>query len=454
MRFDPTMKGIVRQRRSFDWSRDGWWIVVSIVLLVFLSFFLRWSSNVMEKGATWDERYILVPIMDLVNEGWSVETAIDFQEAKGPAMIWPYALWAEVFGDSLNTLRLLSLICLLLTSLPLMWLALRCGLSPPALPLVSLGLFLLPFEAVLAQLVMGESSYVLGVALMLAVVVWGSATGTYGPPGRERRFLGPFLYALVLVVLLHSRIHVVPIAGGVCLALFCRDGFRSWPWWVASIIAGLLRIPLWVRWGGLVSSDYQGMHGLGLRFESLTYFGAAFTVFFGIFLLMWFARYRHLVFWWWAPAGVLLGLLLGVLVPPDLIDPQEWEAIDVKSISLFMGPTRSLAIGLFPDEALQWIPISILCAIGLGGLGAFGAMSFQCRSGDTIATVSRVQFITMLCAWGLYMFTYGFVFDRFMLAWTALMPILWVAMLPRWAWFIQAIVLVAYLWLSASSWLW
>ena len=145
MRFDPTMKGIVRQRRSFDWSRDGWWIVVSIVLLVFLSFFLRWSSNVMEKGATWDERYILVPIMDLVNEGWSVETAIDFQEAKGPAMIWPYALWAEVFGDSLNTLRLLSLICLLLTSLPLMWLALRCGLSPPALPLVSLGLFLLPF---------------------------------------------------------------------------------------------------------------------------------------------------------------------------------------------------------------------------------------------------------------------------------------------------------------------
>ena len=52
------------------------------------------------------------------------------------------------------------------------------------------------------------------------------------------------------------------------------------------------------------------------------------------------------------------------------------------------------------------------------------------------------------------MFTYGFVFDRFMLAWMALMPILWVAMLPRWAWFIQAIVLVAYLWLSASSWLW
>ena len=112
---------------------------------------------------------------------------------------------------------------------------------------MSLGLFL-PFEAVLAQLVMGESSYVLGVALMLAVVVWGSATRTDDPPGRERRFLGPFLYALVLVVLLHSRIHVVPIAGGVCLALFCRDGFRSWPWWVASIIAGLLRIPLWVRW--------------------------------------------------------------------------------------------------------------------------------------------------------------------------------------------------------------
>ncbi|MDG2094403.1 MAG: hypothetical protein P8J89_03950 [Phycisphaerales bacterium] len=448
------MKGIVAPKRSFDWSRDGWWVLVSIALLVVLSFFFRWSSSVMEKGPTWDERYILVPIIDLVQQGWSVETAIDFQEAKGPAMIWPYAIWAEVFGDSINTLRLLSLICLLLTCLPLMWLALRCGLSPPALPLVSLGLFLLPFEALLAQLVMGEPSYVLGVALMLAVVIWGSARSDDDPIGSERRFLGPFWYAIILIVLLHSRIHVVPITGGICLALFCRDGFRSWPWWLASIIAGLLRIPLWIRWGGLVSSDYQGMHGLGLRLESLTYFGAAFAILFGIFLLVWLARYRHLVFWWWAPAGVGLGFLMGYMVPPDLIDPHSWEAINVKSISLFLGPTRSLAVGLAPDEALQWLPISILCAIGLGGLGSFGAMAFQYRSSETIATVARIQFITMLCAWGLYLFTHGFVFDRFILAWTALMPILWVAMLPRWAWFIQAMALVAYLWLLASSWLW
>ena len=44
MRFDPTMKSSCALERSFDWSRDGWWIVVSIVCL-FLSFFLRWSST-------------------------------------------------------------------------------------------------------------------------------------------------------------------------------------------------------------------------------------------------------------------------------------------------------------------------------------------------------------------------------------------------------------------------
>ena len=414
----------------------------------------------MDKGPTWDERYILVPITDLVQKGWSVETAIDFQEAKGPAMIWPYALWGEAFGDSVNTLRLLSLICFILTLLPLMWLALRCGLPPPSLPLIALGLFLLPFEAVLAQLVMGEPSYVLGVALMLAVVLWGSMRGDVdspesgGPDRSARRFLGPVWYAIILIVLLHSRVHVVPLAGGVCLALFCRDGFRSWPWWVASIVAGLLRVPLLIRWGGLVSSDYQGMHGLGLRLESLTYFTAAFAIVFGIFLLVWLARYRHLVFWWWAPAGVLLGLFMGVVAPPDFNDPHFWEEIDVKSISLFLGPTRSLIVGVAPQESLQWIPLSILCGIGLGGLGAFGAMAFQYRRDESIATLSRLQFFTVLCAWGLYMFTYGFVFDRYILAWTAAMPVLWLAMLPRWAWFLQAMMLVAYLSLSASTWLW
>lgn len=453
MRFDPLLKSRDRSR-PFDWRRDGWWVLSSVLLIVLLSFFFRWSSTIMDKGPTWDERYILVTITDLVEQGWSVETAIDFQEAKGPAMIWPYALWGQIFGDSVNTLRLLSLICFIVTLLPLMWLALRCGLSPPSLPLVAIGLFLLPFEAVLAQMVMGEPSYVLGVAIMLGVVVWGSRPRADLAVDSNRRILGPVVYGIILLVLLHSRIHVVPIAGGVCLALFCRDGFRSWPWWLASILAGLLRIPLWMRWGGLVSSDYQGMHGLGLRLESLTYFGAAFAIVFGIFLLAWLTRYRHLVFWWWAPAGVFLGLLMGAVVPPDLIDPHTWEEIDVKSISLFLGPTRSLIVAVVPNEALQWIPVSALCALGLGGLGAFGAMAFEYRANRSIATLSRLQFFSVVCAWGLYMFTHGFVFDRFILAWTAAMPVLWMAMLPRWAWFVQALMLVGYFSLSASRWLW
>ena len=260
------------------------------------------------------------------------------------------------------------------------------------------------------------------------------------------------LYGILLLILLHSRVHVVAFAGGVCLAMAWRDGVRSWPWWLASIIAGLLRIPLWMRWGGLVSSDYQGMHGFGLRLESLTYLGAALAIPLGIFLLVWFWRYRWLVWWWLAPMGVCCGLLLGIMAPSDLIDPQTWG--DVKSGSLFMGPTRTMIMTAISTESMQWIPISIAAAIGLGGLGALGAMALEKRDDKAIATLARLQFFTLVCGWGLYLFTKGFVFDRFLLAWTAAMPVVWLAMLPRWAWILQAIGLGALLVVSAMVWLW
>ena len=155
-------------------SRAWFWVLLSILIVILAGLGLRWGSDILNKDRTWDERYILVPIQDLVDRGWSVETAIDFQEAKGPAMIWPYALWGDVIGSSLNTFRILSLICFILTLFPLLLLALRCGLPPPTLPLVAIGLVLLPFEAVLSQLVMGEPSYVLIVACMLVVVLWGA----------------------------------------------------------------------------------------------------------------------------------------------------------------------------------------------------------------------------------------------------------------------------------------
>ena len=143
-------------------SSPSWrWLLLSMLIVVVGVFGLRWGSSVLEKEATWDEQYILVPIIDLVERGWSVETAIDFEEAKGPAMIWPYAIWAEICGSSVNTIRLLSVLCFILTLFPLMFLALRCGLPPPTLPLVAVGLVFLPLELVVTSLVMVEPSFVL-----------------------------------------------------------------------------------------------------------------------------------------------------------------------------------------------------------------------------------------------------------------------------------------------------
>ncbi|MDG2422506.1 MAG: hypothetical protein P8M22_00860 [Phycisphaerales bacterium] len=439
-------------RDTHHGSSPWGWMFLSVLIVLVAGFGLRWGSAVLEKDRTWDEPFILMPIEDLVDRGWSVETAIDFQEAKGPAMIWPYAMWGDAYGSSLNDYRLLSLVCFILTLFPLLLLAMRCGLPPPCFPLVAIGLVLLPFEAVLSQLAMGEPSYVLLVACLLAVVLWGA--GDYLRPSSDlvSRFIGPAFYCLLLVILLHSRVHVVAIAGGVCLAMFWRDGLRSWPWWVASIIAGLLRVPLWVRWGGLVSSDYQGMHGLGIRLESLTYLAAAFAIPFGIFLLVWFWKYRHLVWWWLAPLGVICGVLLGLVAPSDLVDPHHWGI--VKSGSLFMGPTRSVILAAVSSESWHWVPLSAAAAIGLGGLGAMGAMAFEERDDTATATLSRLQFFAAICGWGLYLFTKGFVFDRFMLAWTAAMPVVWLALLPRWAWVIQAILLGVLLTISSLSWLW
>ncbi|MEE2908621.1 MAG: hypothetical protein VX527_12410 [Planctomycetota bacterium] len=436
------------ERKSGTW----FWVLLSILIVILVGLGLRWGSGILEKDRTWDERYIMMPIQDLVDRGWSVDTAIDFQEAKGPAMIWPYAVWGDVIGPSLNSYRFLSVICFILTLFPLLVLALRCGLPPPTLPLVAIGLVLLPFEAVLSQLVMGEPSYVLIVACMLVVVLWGAGDRDQAASPLISRCLAPVLYGILLLILLHSRVHVVAIAGGVCLAMAWRDGARSWPWWLASIIAGLLRIPLWMRWGGLVSSDYQGMHGFGFRLESLTYLGAALAIPFAIFLLVWLWRYRRLAWWWLAPMGAFCGLLLGVVAPSDLIDPQTWG--DVKSASLFLGPTRSAIIGAVGAESMQWIPLSIAAAIGLGGLGALGAMALEERDDKAIATLGRLQFFTLVCGWGLYLFTKGFVFDRFLLAWTAAMPVVWVAMLPRWAWILQTIGLAVLLAMSALTWLW
>ena len=153
--------------------------------------------------------------------GWSVETAIDFEETKGPALIWPYALLGETLGGSLNDLRLVSGLFFVLSVVPLLLLATRAGSRGASLLLAALGFMLLPYEIVFGQLVMGEASFLFGALWLVLIALWGFGDSTHGP---HRWSAGAYWSRH-----LHSRIHAVAWAGAICPVAFQREGIRSWP---------------------------------------------------------------------------------------------------------------------------------------------------------------------------------------------------------------------------------
>ena len=103
--------------------RNCKWMFGAIFLVALVLLGLRWSSSIQNKGPVFDEQYITVPINNLIEDGWSIQTAIDFQETKGPAMIWPYAIIGEWFGGTLHDLRLVSVWFSILAIVVLVWIA-------------------------------------------------------------------------------------------------------------------------------------------------------------------------------------------------------------------------------------------------------------------------------------------------------------------------------------------
>jgi len=292
------------------------WVMSAVFLVAVVLFGLRFSTSILSKGVTFDEKYITAPIDNLITKGWSVETAIDYQETKGPAMIWPYAFVGKLLGGTLNDLRLISVWCSVLAVGVLAWIAVLCGVRKKTLYLVAIGWMLLPYNLVMSELVMGEISFLLLELLAVACFVWGIAHRT----SKSHKILAPVLYCLTITIALHSRIHVVPVAGGVCLAAFMLLGWRSWPWWLASLIAGLLRIPLWYRWGGLVSPEYQSLHGLGFRLESMAYLAAALVPFVGVFAVEAWRRTTsraYLITFFPSRDGIVCGRDAGFVNPRD-----------------------------------------------------------------------------------------------------------------------------------------
>ena len=305
-------------------ARERAWVIVSLLVLLATALSMRYGTGIGEAGPRFDEQYITVPMFQLMEEGWTIQTAIDYEETKGPALIWPYAILGDWLGGDLNALRQVSCLFFVLSGIPLLLIALRCGVRRIQLLLAIVGFILLPYELVFSQLVMGEGSFVFGALCMVLVVLWGvGGFGGVADGSRDRGHpvAGPILYGLLLAILLHSRVHAVAWAGAACLATWQLKGVRSWPWWVASIVAGLLRVPLWTRWGGLVSPEYQNLHGLGFRLESLTYLGAALLPLAGMFLIVFCWRYRFCRWWFLCPLGAVIGLALALVAMPDLSIP-------------------------------------------------------------------------------------------------------------------------------------
>ncbi|MDP7070620.1 MAG: hypothetical protein QF561_04655 [Phycisphaerales bacterium] len=460
--------------------RDRLWAIAAMALVLAATLGLRWTTDIAAKPPTFDERWITRPIADLMRRGWTVETAIDFQEAKGPGMIWPYAAIgqllvvdpnevapvdpadasAEVWTSPtpggphpappqmLSVLRVLSMVCFVISIIPLLMLAQAAGIRGPPMVLVAAGYLVLPYAAVLGQLAMGEASFVLLSLMLWAVVVLGCGEGN-----RTRHpVAGPILAGILMVVLLHSRPHAAAFAPAICIVTWQRESWRCWPWVLAMVMAVLLRIPLWVRWGGLVSSDFQNLHGLGFRLESLTYLAAALSPLLGAFLVAWLLDQGRRTLRWMPLTGVGLGCLLGVLASPDLT-PMEGLDLD-RQFNHYAGiastATRQLSAGSGIPSA---VILSAASAIGLGGLGAFAAMAYQHSVRGALGMLLRLQVLTLVWGLLLYTLTRGAVFDRYLLVWIGVLPVAWTGLLPRWLACIQIAGLAFVAAWSASTWL-
>ncbi|MHC4802542.1 MAG: hypothetical protein ACYTFF_10540 [Planctomycetota bacterium] len=410
------------------------WMIGAVLLVLVVALVLRYGTSVLDKGPVFDEPFIIEPIQNLVVRGWSVETAIDFRETKGPAFVWAYALAGAVLGTGLNDLRLVSVIFFVTGVVPLLLICRACAIRRPSMLAVA-GLYaLLPHNAVLGQLVMSEPSFIFGSLWLLWVFVWGFGTSR----DDERAILGPVIFGALLAVLLHHRVHAVAFGAAAALTALERDRWRSWPWWLACAGAGLTRVPLWIRWGGLVAPEYQSMHGLGFSPESVTYLAAAVVPLAAIFL--WpavssadFLPRRRLI---WAGVGV--GIALVLIAMPVLSETVLYEQRELQRFPGLIATALRMTTSL---PALQALLLAVISVAGAASMGAVAAIGFQRPAGDPLGVVWRLVFWTLITGAAMYALTRAMVFDRYLLPWAVLLPIAWTAALPRKLLFAQALIL-------------
>ncbi len=445
-------------------GHSRWWFAAALGVALLVALGLRVGTRISALGQRFDEPWTRQPIEAIVAEGWSVRTAIDFEETKGPAFVWPYAAMAEVLGGELARLRLTTVLFFVLGAIPLLVIARRCGVTGIGLTVVAILYCLLPQHAVLGQLLMSEAGFVLGSLLLTLVFLWGFGVSD----DNWHPLAGPILFGLLLAVLLHHRIHAVAFAPAACLLAWSRFGRGSWPWWCACALAGASRIPLWIRWGGLVSPDYQDMHALAgasggggalLSLGNATYLAAALVPWTAVFLVLPRQRSNRV----WIAAGAILGLALAVVAPPRLDDRLPTPAILLargdQGMSPYLGLASSVARTLSDTPMVQSAMLGAMAVIGLAGLGALAGAAWSRRRADQPPFgdergLARFVILTLLAGIGLYALTRSFVLDRYLLPWAAAMPVLWWRLLPRGVTVALIIALAAMTAAGVARWLW
>lgn len=432
-----------------------WRAAAAVLLLAAVLFGLRFGTDVLSRGPIFDEYWIRQPIDALIAQGWSVERAIDFEETKGPGMIWPYAWLGGLLGGSLNDLRLISLFFSILIAGPCLWLARRTGERASAVLLIPSLILLLPQQVVLSQLLMSEAIFIFGTLVLLGLFVWGMQEGTSASKW------APVFFAIVLSFLLHTRVHAVAYAGAACLLASWRLGIRSWPWWLASLLAGLSRLPLWHRWGGLVSPAYQDMHQLGdvVQLQQSTYLLAACTPFLGAFLLaaVWKrlrgegAPFLPIV------VGGVVGALAAAVAMPSLVEQVPLPAFVSRdgpaSALKYLGLTATAARSLGSSPLHQSMLLGALAVLGSASIGALVSLSMMRPAQSTSRLLGIWTAWSLILGIAMYAMTAGFVFDRYLIPWCAAAPILWVRWLPRWLLAVNTVALAAVAAVFIRTWL-
>ncbi len=372
---------------------------------------------------TWDEKYALPIIERIWRTEWWSSALLDYDDTKGPAFFWLYAAAGEFFGRSVAVLRAVSLVCTALWAATLVGLLGLRERTAARFTLVMGLALMLPYALVMSQLVMSEPSFLLGCAIMAAAAV--GSLGSERP--RLQRLDGPIIFGILFAVLLHHRIHVVALAGGIVLIAAQRQRWRSWPWLVAGLLAGLSRLPLYLRWGGLVGESFQHRYSIGLRLDSLAYLSAALLPTIGLALVAAGLRRREL-------GRQTIGLIvlcgaagagLVAIAPPAISsDPQALN---------FAGPVATLLRPIADAPMLLAGVLAALSALGAMSLASLAALTAEhARDAEKRVQIgSWLALLTIVLGWLLSALAAGDVYDRYLLGFTFLWPVLCVRVLPR-----------------------